>query len=462
MNPLGWIWNLLRTPEERSAEGEPRAGPWLTMGGWLPETFGESWNYWQRGYDPIPSPTTSAVVESCVSAYAQTIAMLPGDHWITLANGGRQRVTTSALSRLLRRPNSYQTPSDFLMKLVRDLYLEGNAYVLANMNNRQEPTELHLMDPRASSPRIAPATGDIFYALGGNPIVEAMLQIPRNSLVVPARFVMHIRLHPSTNPLLGETPLGAAALDLAAQHAMTRQQISFFKNQARPSTVLTTDLTLSSEQVVQLRTLWDQQTKGLAAGGTPILTGGLKPHRLSATAADAQLVEMMKLSEEHIPLVFRVPSPILGRASQQPFASTEVLMAQWIASGLGFALNHIEVAIDRLFGLKGYPDEYTEFDTSALMRSAFKDRIEGLARAVQGGILAPNEARRLEGYPDAEAGDEPRVQQQVVPLTAWEKISAAPPAPAAEPNDEEEGDEQAREFRTFLADARRDVALLGP
>jgi phage portal protein BeeE len=59
--------------------------------------------------------------------------------------------------------------------------------------------------------------------------------------------------------------------------------------------------------------------------------------------------------------------------------------------------------------LKGQPDEYVEFDTAALLRSAFKDRIEGLTRGVQGGILAPNEARNSEGYDAVEFGDEPRV-----------------------------------------------------
>jgi HK97 family phage portal protein len=229
--------------------------------------------------------------------------------------------------------------------------------------------------------------------------------------------------------------------------------------------VLTTDLNLNADQTKLLRTLWDEQTKGLKAGGTPILTGGLKPHTLSTSAADAQLVDQLKLSEDHIALAFRVPQAILGRANQTPFASTEALMAQWIASGLGFALNHVEVAIDKLFGLRGWPEEYTELDTAALMRSAFKDRIEGLARSVQGGILSPNEARRLEGYPDAEAGDEPRVQQQVVPLSAWESVLKPPaaPAPAPGPDDEEEGDdEQARKFRVFLTEARHDFALLGP
>ena len=54
-----------------------------------------------------------------------------------------------------------------------------------------------------------------------------------------------------------------------------------------------------------------------------------------------------------------------------------------------------------------------------------KDRIESLARGVQGGIFAPNEARNPEGLDSGPFGDEPRVQQQVVPLSQIGKIPAA-------------------------------------
>ena len=62
-------------------------------------------------------------------------------------------------------------------------------------------------------------------------------------------------------------------------------------------------------------------------------------------------------------------------------------MTQWVASGLGFALAHVEASFDRLFRLAGEPREYTEFDTSALLRSAFKDRIAALTSGVQGGLF---------------------------------------------------------------------------
>lgn len=82
-------------------------------------------------------------------------------------------------------------------------------------------------------------------------------------------------------------------------------------------------------------------------------------------------------------------------------------MMFWLASGLGFCLNHVEQAFDKLFNLAGEPDEYCELNTAALLRSDQKDRIESLVRGVQGGIYSPNEASNSEGFDDVPFGDEP-------------------------------------------------------
>lgn len=448
----------------RAAEGEYRPGPYLlpVTGGVLSAHAGSFMNWWQMGYDPTGLSSQSAMVEACISAYAQTIAMCPGSHWRTKDNGGRDRVTSSALYRVLRQPNEYQTISDFMLNAVRSLYSEGNAYALCVRNARQEIEELHLMDPRQSSPMVA-MTGDVFYRLGGNDVIERQIG---KIAGVPQRDVLHIRLHCIDRkrpfPLKGETPLTAALMDMAATSAITNQQIQYYLNQARPSAVLSTDAVLKREQVAELRAMWNEQVKGLEAGcgpgGTPILTAGLKVMPWTQAGKDQQLAEMLKMSDEKIALAFRVPLQILGIGGT-PYSSTELLMQGWIASGLGFALNHCEEALGRTFELKGQPDEYVEFDTSALLRSAFKERIDGLARGVQGGVLSPNEARALEGYPAAKFGDEPRLQAQVVPLSAASiaPAPAAPAAPAAEPADEPAPDDEPPDDKPTKAERHADV-----
>jgi HK97 family phage portal protein len=399
-------------------------------GGWLPAGVADNW--WQQGYTPVSLGTQSAMVEACVAAYAQTVAMCPGDHWRLNDKGGRERVKTSSLSRLLRHPNDYQSISDFMLNATRRFYLEGNCYALALRNSRYEVDELHLMDSNVSFPRVA-ENGEVFYQLSGNDIIDKRLN-GEELTPVPMRDVLHIRLHASRRfprPLMGETPLVAAYADIGVSEAIAAQQVAFYRNEARPSAVISTDLTLDKDQVQNLRDRWNEQAKGLHQGGTPILTSGLKVQPWAVPGKDAATAEILKLSTENIALAFSIPLPILGLGTST-FASTEALMQRWIASGLGFALNHIEEAFGLLFNLQGQPDEYVEFDTTALLRSAMKDRIEALARGVQGGIYAPNEARALEGYEAVPFGDEPRVQQQVVPLSQIDKIPPAP-APAAPP-----------------------------
>jgi HK97 family phage portal protein len=417
--------------KEKAGEGEVRPGPYLLNEGWLPA--GTPWNFWQMGQKVRPYSAASAMVEACISAYSQTVAMCPGDHWRRTEDGGRKRVGDSPLANIIRRPNDYQTISDFLMNATRELYQFGEFFALAVRNDRFEIVELHLMRSRASFARVA-ANGEVFYSLGGNEVVERRFM---SLAAVPARDVLHVRLHTPLDPLRGESPLLAAALDVAATDAALSQQVAFLRNEAKPSIMLQTDTILTREQVKELRAAWDEQTRGAGAGGTPILTAGLKPLTVSAKAVDAQVAELLKMSQQNIALAFRVPLQILGMGGPT-FASTELLMQSWISTGLGFALNHIEEAMGHLFGLSGYPDEYVEFSTTALQRSAFKDRIEALARSTISGIHSPDEARNELDLPTVPGGHgkEPRVQQQVVPLS-WQGEQPAPALPAPETDDTE-------------------------
>ncbi len=412
----------------KAAEGQYREGPYQlpVSGGWLPA--GAPANFWQMGMDP-QGLGRSAMVEACIGSYAQTVAMCPGNHWRWSKDDGRERVGGSALARMLRYPNDYQSISDFLLNGVYNLMDEGNLYALVLRNNRFEPTELHLMNPRSCGPQVA-YDGSIFYHLGGNPIVEQRIG---SNIIAPARDVLHVRLHTPRHPLIGETPMAAAALQMAAGSAALTQQVQFFLNQSRPSFILSSDQHFTPEQTKTLRDSWNEQSAGMNRGGTPILGGGLKANAIGASAKDSELADILKLSDQAIANVFRVPLQVLG-VGDTPFASTEALMMSWRAGGLGFVLNHIEESIGLLFKLVGQPDEYVEFDTAALLRSDFKSRVDGWSIGVKAGIFDRNVARQDFELAPVDGGDEPWVQQQDIPLSVAAKLAKTPPAPPALPS----------------------------
>lgn len=397
--------------------------------GFIPPSW--DWNFWQEGKDPLYLSACSAV-EACVSAYAQTVAMLPGTVWRKDDDGGRTELPQSALARVLQQPNQYQTRSDFLLNQVRALYFTGNCYAIAEKRN-DVIVALHPVHPQHVAPYINRETNDVFWSIAPSDLTPGVTEWPVDGQrLVPDEYVWHVALATPFSPLVGVTPLTSACLSMAANCNMNRQMLAFLANAARPSGTLNTDLKLTRDATEELRQKWKEHSTGMGIGGSPILTHGLKWNPLNLDAPDAQLIEFYKLTVSDIARALRVPLPLIGVMDGATFNNSEVLMQFWKASGLGFLLEHLELSLDKFFGLP--TGTYCELDADALLRSEFKSRIDALVRGVQGGIFSPNEARATEGLPAVDGGEQPRVQQQLVALD-WEPPAPAAPTPPQTPQD---------------------------
>lgn len=410
--------------------------------------------WWQQGYR-LPQKEANAAVEACVGAISQTIAMLPIYHWKQDAQGGSVKITTSAASRVLRKPNPYQTKADFFLNLVRAELFRGNGYALAQRNGRQEIVALHPVQPTSLYPFVSPEDGSVFYQFSETPVGQDFDPVVND--LFRASDVLHVRLHTPVHPMVGESPITAAALAIDSGNAIASATAKFHENMARPSGYLKVPGALKAEIAESLRGEWAAAYQGVSTGRVAVLQGGVEWTPLSMTAVDAAVIDSYKMSIADIARVFRVPLAIIGD-NTSTYNNTEVLMKFWLATGLGFMLEHIELALDSLFALPA--DEWIEFDTDYLQRADFAARIEALVRGVQGGLFAPNEARAREGLPKVAYGDEPRVQAQVVPLSFASENPAAssrtapsadPPNPGADPpkgedppedEDQEEKDEK--------------------
>ena len=399
-----------------------------TMEGAIPTDWNANW--WQQAKKPIQGGDT-AIVHACCDAYAQTISTMSVEHYRVNDDGGQTELKDSALSKVIRDPNPYQTRSDFFYYMIKSLMLHGNCYALAYRGPRGEVEQLHPIHPVSTIPMLNRESGDIFYAVGNNPMMEDV------EALVPQRDVLHIKLFTPNNPLQGESPIVHAGASIATNTAISNQQATFFANASRPSGVLTTDQMLKANQMQTLREAWESQSAGLATGKVPVLFGGLKFNPLSVTSNDAQIVEAFQMSIEDVARAFRVPLPLVGSYKNSTYNNVEQLIQSWISTGLGFVMEHAELAIEKFFNLPA--QQKFNFNTESLLRSDFKGRIEALTKGIQGGLYSPNEARELEGLKSVKDGDEPRMQAQNVPLSQVGKIEPAPTptTPPAEPTAEE-------------------------
>jgi len=415
--------------EEKGVYNLPITGGTLDDGG--------LWNWWQSGRNITSSTGPVATVHACVSAYAETIASLPGQHFRYAADGSKEPVRNSALSRVLHQPNDYQTRSDFMLNLTRNLLFDGNAYVLGRRNSRNEFSALHMLPSQQTMPYIDPDTQSVFYSVGDNPMVGNI------EVMIPARDIMHIRLFTPRHPLIGVSPIENAAASIAANAAISSQQAAFFTNSSRPSGVLSTEQKLNRDQMQQLRQAWEQQSQGMNAGQIPILSSGIKWEQMGISNTDSAAIDSFNLTIADIARAMRVPlAMIQHHDGGSTYSNVEQLYSHWLAGGLGFMLEHIELSFDKFFGLPR--EQKTELNVQSLLRTDFIGKVDGYSKLVQGGLMTVNEGRaKVDGLQPVENGDTAMTQAQMVPLGWTEqqaKIEADKPEPAPAPAPVQEPD----------------------
>ena len=379
------------------------------------------WNWWQQGKNPVSS-SGNATLQGGTDAYAQTISVLNPIHYRRDAEGTKETIKSSALTRVLFRPNKYQTRSDFMLNMTKSLYFTGNSYVVGIRNERNEISSVHLMPSAGTMPYIDPDTQMVFYSFGQNPLVGDI------EVMIPARDVMHIRLHCPRHPLVGVSPIESAALSVSSNNSISAHQANFFQNMSRPSGVLSTEQKLNPEQMRQLREAWESQAKKMESGGIPILSSGITWEPMSLSAIDAQIVEAFNMTVNDIARALRIPLPLVQLHNEgSTYNNVEQLYSQWLSGGLGFLIEHIEQNFNYFFSLP--KDQGMEFDTDTLLRTDFKGRVEGYTKGIQGGLFTPDEARmKFGGLATVENGDKAYMQAQMVPL-GWQPTEPEPVAP---------------------------------
>ena len=386
------------------------------------------WGWWQQNRKPLPGGGNETV-EACVSILSETVSMCPINHLTDEANGHARRNTGSWVERVLRNPNSYTTRSLFFNNLIRSVYFHGNGYAYCTRDGNAAINGLYLLDPRHVNPVVDPQSGEAFYWVSPN-FGKGFNQ--DTDVIYMPKDMLNVRIVCSPDePLKGLTPIHNAANSISANSSILKNQANFFENNSRPSGILSTPDHLTKENLVALREAFEDASQGINAGKVPILGNGMKWDSMSLTSQDAQMIEAFNMTTRTIAALFRIPPAMINDMSAATFSNAETMNNWFLSSRLGFLLDHIELELNRLFGLPF--DQRCNFDVEALLRTDTKTQMETYKTAVTGGIVAINEARKTFKLPPVPFGDEPRVQQQMVPLSGYsEQMSEPEPEPIVE------------------------------
>lgn len=381
--------------------------------GWFPvvaESFGGAW---QTGTELSKADIlTHGAIYACVSLIASDIGKLPLS--ITLRQGGIWTAQDSPYDALLRKPNNYQNRAQFFSAWIASKLLHGNAYAFKVRDGNGLIIGLKLIDPQRVKVLIAD-DDSVFYQLNGN----ANLQQSGNALTIPAREMIHDRGICLNHPLVGVSPIAAAALAAGQGMAIQSASSKFFANGSKPSGVLTAPGAISPEVAERLKASWDAKYTGDNAGKTAVLGDGLRFETMTMTAVDSQLLEQLQFTDKQVCTAFGVPAWKVGIGEMPTYNGGEAGQLHYYQTTIQSLLETAELCLD--IGLELPNDQRTEFDTKELLRLDTATRFEGYAKAIGAGWMAPNEARKAEGLAPVVGGDSPMIQQQNYSLAALAK-----------------------------------------
>jgi HK97 family phage portal protein len=271
---------------------------------------------------------------------------------------------------------------------------------------------------------------------------------------VPASEIIHDRYTPMRgHSLCGVPPIMACALSGMLGVRIASNSAQFFENQSRPGGILTAPDRINDETAKRLKDHWEANFTGVNAGRIAVLGDGLKFEVMREKAVDAQLIEQLKLTAEHICTAFGVPPYMIGVGNPPTYNNIEALNQQYYSQCLQILIESIEALLDEGLGLVDVSTAVygTEFDLSDLLRMDTSTKSKTWGDLVQRGIASPDEARRQFDLPPVTGGDTPYLQQQNYSLEALSKrdskddpFATAKP-PAASPDEAPEDDDAAED-----------------
>jgi len=405
--------------------------------GWIPVVHEPFMGAWQRNLDISNDTALSyAPVFACVDLLSSDCAKL---RWrlVEFTDGVWLEADNPAYA-VLKSPNRYQVPLQFVQQWMVSKLVHGNTYVLKQRDQRGVVKALYVLDPQRVQPLVA-SDGSVWYQVSRDDLV-GLTETPVPE-AIPAREIIHDRMMAPFHPLCGVSPIFAAALPALQGLGIEQASELFFRNGSAPGGVLTAPGKISDETAARLKAYWETNFSGQNVGKVAVLGDSLKYEAMSVNAVDAQLIDQLKWTGEMICAVYHVPAYMAGVGPPPPYANVEPLLQLYYSQGLQRLLVSAEQVMDQ--GLE-FPRQTlgTEFDIDDLIWMNTETRTKAAHEAIASGAMSPDEARRKYfSLPPVPGGDTPYLQQQYFSLKALAARDAADPfatpapAPAPAPMD---------------------------
>lgn len=330
-------------------------------------------------------------VVACVELIAGSIAQLPVYLYRENEKGEVIKIPNDRRVRLLNHePNEIMNGYSFKKRVVKDYLFYGTSYTKKEMA-RNEILELYPFDMKNIN-----VTKYLINGYKHDADIKLMNYHSSDGATAvfkPHELLMILKDSEDGITSQGVLNFGADILLLAMNESEYSSNI--LRNGALPIGVIKSGGRLSKDAINKLRAGWESLYSGSKnSGRTVILEEGLEYSPISLKPNDLQLVDGRKITIAEIARLFNVPESMLN-ADANKYASNEQNNLHFLQYTLSPIMTSIEASLDKSLLLeeekeKGY---YFRFDTSEILRTTEKERIESAVEGLKGGVTSLNETR---------------------------------------------------------------------
>jgi len=334
----------------------------------------------------------------CVNIIAGTIGTLSLDLVRRVDEDVRRPAVGHPLRRVLTvKPNGWQTPSEFRRVMQAHLLTRGNAYALKVVAGPQVVGLIPIHPDRVIVDQLSDYSME-YRVTRKDGTQERFTQGE----------IFHLR-GLSFDGVKGLSVLShmRESIGLALRSEMAGAEI--MRNGQVTGGTLEHPGKLSPEAYERLRaSMQERRSGGSKAGESIILEEGMNYKPISMSAKDLQFLEQRDFQRYDIAMFFGVPPHMIGATDkttswgsgieQQGIGFVTYTLADWLKTW--------EDAIKRDLISEGEWESLdARFYTQSLMRGDVKARWESYTKALQWGVMSPNEVRSLEDKNPREGGD---------------------------------------------------------
>jgi HK97 family phage portal protein len=341
---------------------------------------------------------TQPHLRTVVTFLARNVAQLGLQAFQRVSDTDRQRVhAPDPLAVLLNRPNGHDTMYEVIFRLVADMALHDEAFIIPQeVGDGQwilETLPASWCIRRGGTSALSPQWFQFQSPNGAAPF-----QVDAADLIWFSGYDPYSLVH-------GSSPINSLKYTLLEQVEAAKFRSSVWMNAGRVGGYLTRPVGARWDPQTREKFARDWQAKfgrdGSRPGGTPILEDGMEYKRPGYSAKEDEFVEGTKLAFMTVCSAYHVNPTMVGILDNANFSNVREFRKMLYGDTLGPILADLEARLNQFLVplVTPNPDMYVEFNINEKLQGSFDEQTAALQSSVGRPWMTANEARALWNLP---------------------------------------------------------------